>query len=108
MKAGASNGLNLEVVFYPKQGRNHHEIRAEFNVAIIDAASRFGVHLVPSQLMNNFPSTMPTGLEVPGPTKSEPQDDHGQIDSVCTLDDLMPSDNGYSLRKRAGYETSCD
>eukprot|EP01043_Picozoa_sp_COSAG02_P028939 COSAG02_NODE_1780_length_10949_cov_6.987281_2_plen_109_part_00 len=108
MKAGASNGLNLEVVFYPKPGRNHHEIRAEFNVAIIDAASRVGVYLVPSQLHSNFPTTASEQTAVPDPTNNEPQDDHGQNDNLGRLDDLLPLDDGCSLRKRAGYEISSE
>ena len=108
MKAGASNGLNLEVVFYPKPGRNHHEIRAEFNVAIIDAASRVGVYLVPAQLNANFPTAAPEQAAVPDPTKNEPQDDHEQNDNFGRLVDLLPSDNRCSLRKRAGYETSSE
>ena len=107
MKAGASNGLNLEVVFYPKPGRNHHELRAEFTVAIFDAASHIGVHLVPSQLNNHFP----TGVfeqEGSNGTESVTKGDHEHSDNHDWLDDLLPSGNGDTLQKRAGFQTASD
>lgn len=107
MKAGASNGLNLEVVFYPKPGRNHHQLRAEFTVAIFDAASHVGVHLVPSQLNNNFPTE---AFEQEGATDTESvtKVGHEHSDKYDWIDDLLPCGNTDALQKRAGFKTASD
>jgi len=97
IRTDISNGLSLEVVFYPRVGANVYCLRAEFVVSLMDAATRLALSLVPTNLVTPFPEHLhQSGADAAAaaaPSAPVPED---------TLDDLLPASRP-DLRRRAGY-----
>jgi len=106
VKGQLCTGLKMEVVFYPKVGENVYQLRAEFVVTIMDAATRLGVTLLPEDLVTPYPDDATSASQMTAPSSSKddalqqvPRSEPALLDPE--LNDLLPPRAG--LRERAGY-----
>ena len=49
------NGVKLEAIFYPLPGIDSYPLRQAYIVALVKAAKRFGLPVVPNELLTTFP-----------------------------------------------------
>ena len=52
----AKNGMKLEVIFYPLPGIDSYPLRQAFIVALVSAAKRLGLPVVPNEMLTSFPT----------------------------------------------------
>jgi small-conductance mechanosensitive channel len=98
VKGQVGVGLKMEVVFYPKVGKDVYQLRAEFVITIMDAATRLGLTLIPEDIVTPYPETLPQvsqGVPV-DKTQEAPTES-----AMVSLEDLLTSRPG--LVQRAGY-----
>ena len=60
--ADAKNGVKLELIFNPLPGKNIYPIRQDFIVALVSAAKRLGLPVVPKELITTFHDLIRLGL----------------------------------------------
>jgi len=88
LKLSSTDGLCLEVTFFPVRGAKTRQIRSEFIVMILDAAKRFKLCLMRAEVRSSSPW--------PGAQNGD-EEEYEKID----LTDLLPS---KELTTRAGYK----
>ena len=105
-----TKGLAFEAVFYPKVGAKVQQLRAEFVVALMEAAGVLGITLVPPELHHPFTEDLAhaAGASATGAT-APPHEGKGAADTshvalrpevAAALEGLMPSP---ALAAMAGY-----
>ena len=109
VKGSVTNGLALEVVFYPNVGSNVHKLRAEFVVALMEAARLLKLTFVPAELHTPFPEDFARAASgATGATAEDENAEEQEEDVQAALAELMPSE---ALAAKAGYddgETGCE
>ena len=108
VKGIVTNGLALEVVFYPKVGANVYALRTEFIVALMEAARVLRLTFIPKDLATPFPEDFARAASATGSTAGAAQTDPPPAVDVmkddriaAALAALMPSPE---LTAKAGYD----
>jgi len=57
----AKNGVKIEVIFYPLPGVDSYPLRQDFIVALVGAAKRLGLPVVPNEMLTSYPDVQMTG-----------------------------------------------
>ena len=79
--ADAKNGVKLELIFSPLPREKANPIKQDFIVALVSAAKRLGLPVVPKELMTTFPEAGQTGIA---------QTEHND-DVLPDMSDLLPT-----------------
>ena len=82
----AKNGVKLELIFHPLPGVDSYPIREDFIVALVSAAKRLGLPVVPKELITTFPEAQDGET---GTAQAELHDD-----LLPEMSDLLPRNTG--------------